>query len=1647
MMPTVDHSKSTTLIKAVLLKTTCGQATLQNLADWQQSLNLTLGSKGHAMHTAYVRSPIDVNDMMQPSLTQAALLAKYPLYGEIDQELLKATMCTAHGISVEDMALAENADTRSAIKRAMGTRLLNYEDKKSIIAGVILDSIDEAIRRRILTMDAAGIVSQEPRVLYYVILHLVAPDTKSRMLEVNTLLTDLNAMVPTQGEELDAFHDRYATALRVLLTLGHKELAYERATHFIKSLAHNDAWMSVLEREEQSSAGEWFHGEVRANVNISSQHFAHMAEIVLRKLRAVQGFRNWIRPTAQVSQAHATIQDKTQPTQPTPPPTGPLPTDKCRWCTNVLNLTDVSHPIQNCFQITGLIDGYKKDNGKDLLATLAEIAKTGAQPRYLTRDRIFSAQPHPDSRRGNDPRNAQGRGRGGGGGRGQQQLTQQAHGSARPYGYQQPQSQFPVPVPVGSHNEQARSYAATASASNAATHQSALSFMYDTSYDPNAFITVAQSYAALLPPDIVLSDYLFWDCACDTNTFCDSTLVTNCIQIEARKIKGVGTAMADKAGDCIFGDVLINPSQGVNLVSQSYVKDSGLFKFRYDEDQDEYIVWTDLVTLTFARLGGLYAMHRDDKVLKSAMEKHAAANAFLTRSMESLGSSNNLGNAYSLATGLDNVNTVLPLHARERAALTRRLHVTMGHPSDHALEKALMDLANTNLTPHDVKNMKTIYGECMQCVQGKSKHKISGGTYHPARLPGEVIHADLITVPTGAKTSATMLIAVDELSSYGVAADLVSKSENPLYEKMEQVINSFKAKGAHVRQVKTDPENALKVLKTKLLTIGVDLENCPVGEHEKHAEARIGALRAKIRCMESSMHFFLPLSMSTYLVKAANRLMNYLPTHRTGNMSPHTVIQEQRPDAKHLTLMFGESVLVTDPAEHTSTNVRDERANLAIYLGQSDDGPQSGSFLMLDTLTVKTRGISTARPTPYGPHILSMITPLYKGVTYTQENSIVDRIITVADRAEYIIKTRVSTKPVVDKGGSYVNDNAADNKSAEGNEQRNNDKGVEETELRVNDDKGAEEIQERNEEISDTESLGSSNHLLGNRKSARVSRLPSHLAAFATIALLCSLARDIVTFGKPGEDAATREIRQILDTEALIPTSCSSMTQEERREALECKLFLEAKRDGRIKGRFVGGTGASSQDKSKYVDLSSPTVRFETIAILMKSAATTGMRVAVADIPGAYLHAKFEDLTTGATPGKKRYVVARGMLASMMAAIDGDCEKHRNKETGILYLELNKALYGLIEAAKLWYAEVSTMLLSQGFTQSLADPCVFIHHEKQLLIGLYVDDMITFFHKDKDLTWFLNLLNEKYGKPRVQMGPTVDYLNVEITQLERGVGKFQAGSYVASQQKYLQKLVQQYPKWFWDDRTATAPYSEDLFLETSEEPAENPKEFVGLVMSLLYVCTRARPDIFLAESYLCTRSKAPSKSDERKLMHLCSYILNTINLVLIFTPSRDLQVISWVDASYAIHVDAKSHSGTIITAGMEKGSPAFVRSRKQKLVSRSSTESELYALHDASPQVMWTRQLFQELGHAQGPATIYQDNKSTIFMAERGSGNFNRTRHIAVRYFSIKQLVDEKHLQIVYLPTGEMKADPLTKPIVGNKFIQWRDQILFPNPV
>ena len=81
------------------------------------------------------------------------------------------------------------------------------------------------------------------------------------------------------------------------------------------------------------------------------------------------------------------------------------------------------------------------------------------------------------------------------------------------------------------------------------------------------------------------------------------------------------------------------------------------------------------------------------------------------------------------------------------------------------------------------------------------------------------------------------------------------------------------------------------------------------------------------------------------------------------------------------------------------------------------------------------------------------------------------------------------------------------------------------------------------------------------------------------------------------------------------------------------------------------------------------------------------------------------------------------------------------------------------------------------------------------------------------------------------------------------------------------------------------------------------------------------------------------------------------------------------------------------------------------------------------------------------PAIIKQDNMSTIALAEKGRSTSERTRHVNIRYFFIKDRVNSGDLKLEYLPTSEMIADILTKPLQGEAFRSLRDALLNTHPV
>ena len=118
------------------------------------------------------------------------------------------------------------------------------------------------------------------------------------------------------------------------------------------------------------------------------------------------------------------------------------------------------------------------------------------------------------------------------------------------------------------------------------------------------------------------------------------------------------------------------------------------------------------------------------------------------------------------------------------------------------------------------------------------------------------------------------------------------------------------------------------------------------------------------------------------------------------------------------------------------------------------------------------------------------------------------------------------------------------------------------------------------------------------------------------------------------------------------------------------------------------------------------------------------------------------------------------------------------------------------------------------------------------------------------------------------------------------------------------------------------------------------------------------------------------------------------------------------------------------------------RSSKQKNNAKSSTEAEIYALSDNLPEGLWALQYLRGQGENIEVIIVEQDNQSTIAMYQRGYSNSDKTRHLNLRHFWIKDPVENGFVQIAYTPTEAIVADILTKSLQGNQFRKLRSILL-----
>jgi hypothetical protein len=187
-----------------------------------------------------------------------------------------------------------------------------------------------------------------------------------------------------------------------------------------------------------------------------------------------------------------------------------------------------------------------------------------------------------------------------------------------------------------------------------------------------------------------------------------------------------------------------------------------------------------------------------------------------------------------------------------------------------------------------------------------------------------------------------------------------------------------------------------------------------------------------------------------------------------------------------------------------------------------------------------------------------------------------------------------------------------------------------------------------------------------------------------------NLKQGILKFGDKGKQAVMTELQQLYDREVMQAVSKSDLTYDKRRGALRYIMFLKEKRCGKIKGRGCAD-GRPQCDYMTKEDTSSPTVATEALMLSCMINATKNRDVATCDIPGAFMQSKMEG---------KVIMKFEGVMADIIRKIGPQqYEKHTVYEQGkpVIYVLLLKALYGTLQAALLFWENLSSQLKEWGF--------------------------------------------------------------------------------------------------------------------------------------------------------------------------------------------------------------------------------------------------------------------------------------------------------------------------------------------------------------
>lgn len=414
-----------------------------------------------------------------------------------------------------------------------------------------------------------------------------------------------------------------------------------------------------------------------------------------------------------------------------------------------------------------------------------------------------------------------------------------------------------------------------------------------------------------------------------------------------------------------------------------------------------------------------------------------------------------------------------------------------------------------------------------------------------------------------------------------------------------------------------------------------------------------------------------------------------------------------------------------------------------------------------------------------------------------------------------------------------------------------------------------------------------------------------------------------------------------------------------------------------------------------YNEVYAPVARWDTIRIIIATAAYQNWNIYQLDVKSAFLHGELQENVYVDQP--------QGF------------EKRGSEEK---VYRLKKTLYGLKQAPRAWFSKIESYIIREGFKKNDSEHTLFVKTEKEgqiLIVSLYVDDLIFTGNCEKLINGFKESMKRNFDM--TDLGKMRYFLGVEILQRDEGI-------YIC-QRKFAKEVLERFEMSLCNGVNNPIVPGVKLSKKGGGATLDTTlyKEMIG---SLMYL-TVTRPDLTFVVDLASRYMENPTEAHFQVIKRVLRYVKNTTDLGIMYKRGGGKGFQAFTDSDYAGDLDdRKSTSGYVFLLA---GGAVSWSSKKQSIVALSTTEAEYIAAVLCATQGVWMARVLGKIGQSlEDCITIKCDNSSTIQLSKNPI-HHGRSKHIEVRFHYLRELTGEGKVKLIHCGTQDQVADIMTKPL------------------